>query len=346
MPTLLEQEIHEQPDVLRRLLTEAADTVKTVADAIREFDPTFVVIAARGTSDNAARYAQYLMGIEAKLPVVLAAPSVHTLYEAKPNMARALVIGISQSGQSEDVRMVVRDAREQGALTLAITNNSDSPLGQEAQFHLYQHAGAERSVAATKTYTTQLTALAMLTHTLTQNTEALATLKIVPEWARDTLALNEDMKQWVQRYRYMERVAVIGRGLNYSTAFEVALKIKELCSITGEEYSEADFLHGPIAIVNPGFPVITVAPSGKTLPSMLKLLDKLGERQAECLVISDEETAKRHGVHIFPLPAGIPEWVSPICSVLPGQLFAFRLAEARGVDIDQPHGLNKVTITR
>jgi len=346
MTTLLEREIHEQPDALRRLLGAASGTVKTIADAIREFDPAFVVIAARGTSENSARYAQYLLGIEARLPVVLATPSVHTLYGANPKMERALVIGISQSGQSEDVRMVIRDARAQGALTLGITNDPASPLGQEAEHHLYQHAGDEESVAATKTYTTQLAAISMLTHTLTGNADALEQTALLPDWVQDTLAMNEDMAQSVQRYRYMERIAVIGRGLNYTSAYEVALKIKELCSITGEEYSEADFLHGPIAIVGPGFPVLSIAPSGKTLPAMLGLLKKLQERRAECLVISDDQTAKRYGVRAFPLPSGMPEWASPVCAVIPGQLFAFRLAEARGVAVDQPHGLSKVTITR
>jgi len=164
--SILNQEIHEQPDVIRNLLESETENAKKIAAHIREFNPAFVMIAARGTSDNAARYAQYLMGIDAKLPVGLAAPSIHTLYEAQPDLSRALVIGISQSGRPPDVLQVVQDARAQGALTLGITNDPESPLAQAAAHHLWLRCGEEKSVAATKTYTAQLTAIALLTQHL------------------------------------------------------------------------------------------------------------------------------------------------------------------------------------
>lgn len=342
----LEKEIYEQPEVIARFLKEEAANVEAIAGAIREYDPAYVLIAARGTSDNAARYAQYLLGIEANLLVSLATPSVHTLYESNIKMENALVIGVSQSGHSEDIRLIVTDAREQGALTLGITNDPTSPLANEAEHHIDLRAGEEKSVAATKSYTAQLTAIALLTAYLTQNEEKLATIQQLPQMVSDTLDASKDVVNWVERYRYMERVALIGRGLNYSTAFEIALKIKELCYIVGEEYSEADFRHGPIAIISEGFPVMVIAPTGKTLPLMLDLLEKLNERGAECIVFSDSADACNLGTRSVNLPSDIPEWLSPICSVIPGQLFAYGLADTKGHKIDEPRGLSKVTITR
>lgn len=343
--THLEQEIHQQPDVITRLLNEQAETAQKIGAAIREFNPAFVLVAARGTSDNAGRYAQYLFGIQAGLSVALATPSIHTMYETPPNLARALVIGISQSGQSEDVRQVVADARGQGALTITITNDPNSPMAHAAQFHVDLGAGEERSVAATKTYTAQLTAVAMIVAALTGKSELTDELTRLPAYIRETLGLSESVKVWVERYRYMERLVTLGRGYNYCTAFEISLKIKELCYVVGQEYSEADFRHGPIAVLNQGFPVIVVAPAGKTLHVLVDLLEKLKERGAECVVVSNDETALSHGLKSMRLPT-LPEWMSPIAAVIPGQIFAMNLAMVKGYNIDQPRGITKVTVTR
>ncbi len=338
----LEREIAEQPTILRHLITEDADGIKIIAKAIQAFNPAFVMIAARGTSDNAARYAQYLMSIRLGLPVALATPSVHTLYEATPNLSRALVIGISQSGHSIDVRRVIEDANQQGALTLSLTNNVESPLAQASRFHLALRCGEEISVAATKTYTSELTVLALLVNALSHQEG----IELLPQYVEETLKRSEQIKAWIQRYRYAEHIAVIGRGYNYSTAFEISLKIKELCYITGEQYSEADFRHGPIAIIQRGFPVIAVAPKGKTLPLMIELLEQLQLRGAECLIISNDEAALRFGQYQMTMPEHVPEWLSPICAVIPGQFFAMELALCKGHSIDTPIGLNKVTVTR
>jgi glutamine---fructose-6-phosphate transaminase (isomerizing) len=343
--TYLEHEIAEQPDVLARLLAEESANVHKIGAAIREFNPTFVSIAARGTSDNAGRYAQYLFGIHAGLSVGLAMPSIHTLYGRQPDLSRALVIGISQSGQSEDVRQVVADARSQGALTISITNDPASPMAHTAHYHVPLHAGEEKSVAATKTYTAQLTAVAMLVTSLLGHTELQDELLKLPDYLRQTLALSDGIVGWAERYRYMERLVTLGRGYNYCTAFEISLKIKELCYVVGQEYSEADFRHGPIAVINPGFPVIVVAPSGQPLPVLLDLLQKLREKNAECLVISNDEAACSLGVKSMRLP-DLPEWISPVAAVLPGQIFAMNLASIKGYNVDQPRGLTKVTVTR
>jgi glucosamine--fructose-6-phosphate aminotransferase (isomerizing) len=340
----IEQEIAEQPVVIQRLLDEETENAGRIAKAIREFDPAFVLIAARGSSDNAGRYAQYLMGIQAGLPVALATPSIHTLYEVAPKLGRALVIGISQSGQSTDINQVILDARNQGALTVTITNNSGSAMAQTADYHLPLHAGPEMSVAATKTYTAELAAVALLTSALVGKSELTEDLAGLPTKAAETLRLSENVWSWAERYRYAEKCAVIGRGYNYSTAFEISLKLKELCYLTCQEYSEADFRHGPIAVVGSGFPVLSVAPSGKTLALMVDLLEKLQERQAENLVISDDPAAGSYAQNFMPMPT-MAEWLSPICAVMPGQVLAMSLAQVKGYPVDQPRGLSKVTIT-
>ena len=230
----IEREIAEQPTIIRNLMQREAATAQQIAKAIREFNPVFIHIAARGTSDNAARYAQYTFGIHAHLPVALATPSIHTLYETSPNLSRALVVGISQSGKSEDVCKVLTDARQQGALTVAITNAPDSPLAQAAQFHLNVMTGPELSVAATKTYTAQLTAIAMLMTALVDQPELNEQLKKLPSFITETLSQSQSIANWAQRYRYMERLVTIGRGYNYCTAIEISLKIKELCYIENQ----------------------------------------------------------------------------------------------------------------
>lgn len=339
----LHDEIQQQPSIIERLLIEQQETANEIGAAIRRFKPAFVWIAARGTSDNAARYAQYLWGVHARMAVGLATPSIHTLYGSAPDLSRALVIGISQSGQSEDVRRVLRDAREQGALTVSITNDAESPLALSSDYHLGINAGKELSVAATKTYTAELAAVAMIGAALVDQPEYA--LERLPGWMRETLAAAESTAAWVERYRYMERYAVIGRGYNYCTAFEISLKIKELCYIPGEEYSEADFRHGPIAVVQPGFPVILVAPQGDTFPKQLELLEQLHKKGAECLVVTNASECEGLARRVLPIPADVPEWLSPILCVIPGQVFAMSLAEARGLPIDQPRGLSKVTVT-
>lgn len=338
------EEIHEQPAVLRRLLSRETENVTQIAAAIRSFQPAFVYIAARGTSDNAARYAQYVLGSLTRLPVALATPSLHTLYDRPPDLSRALVIGISQSGASTDVNRVISDARAAGGLTLSITNNAQSPLAQNATYHVDLHAGEERSVAATKTYTAELTAVAMLAAALVQQADLQAALDQLPLLLETTLVQSSAIPTWVGRYRYALHFAGIGRGYNYCTAFEISLKIKELCYLTGQGYSEADFRHGPMALIAPGFPVLVVAPSGKTLPVLIDFLQVVNQRKAETLVISDHADALALGRYAMPIPT-LPEWLSPICAVVPGQLFAMYLAGEKGYSLDTPRGIQKVTIT-
>jgi glucosamine--fructose-6-phosphate aminotransferase (isomerizing) len=201
-------------------------------------------------------------------------------------------------------------------------------------------------VAATKTFTAQLTALALLSCAFSNDLDRLAALRRVPLAVERVLGGEELIASAVERYRYMEACVVLGRGYNYATAFEIALKLKELNYLIAESYSSADFMHGPIAVVGSGFPAMVIAPSGKMFDTMRGFSLELKSRGAELILISDHHDLLAEAVTALPLPAGLPEWLSPIPAVVPGQLFALHLTLVKGNDPDQPQGLQKVTITR
>jgi glucosamine--fructose-6-phosphate aminotransferase (isomerizing) len=346
MPSVLEAEINEQPDKLEEFIKRESQTAHDLAQRIGRQDINYVLIAARGTSDNAARYAQYVFGAYNHLPVALATPSLYTLYGAPPKMAGAFVIGISQSGRSPDIVSVIEAGRKQGRPTLAITNDPSSALAQAAEWVLPLGVGEERAVAATKTYTVSLAALALLSTALANDAERRAELDQMPELMRQTLRGVQAALPRIERYRYIQRSVVIGRGFNYATAFEVALKIKELTRVVTESYSSADFLHGPISVLEQGFPLILIAPSGKTFSDLSDLAIETKRRGAELISITDDQQLLAQAQTPLPLPPNVPEWLSPLIAVLPGQLFAMQLATAKGFDADRPIGLTKVTETR
>ena len=344
--TNLRREIWEQPEAIRRLLAAEQGAIDRAAALIRERSPRFAMVAARGTSDNAVRYAKYLLGAANRLPVALATPSLYTVYEQPPRLEGALVIGISQSGASPDIVSVVEEGRRQGALTLAITNTPGSALAEAAEATIELHAGEEHSVAATKTYTTSLTAVAALSAALAQDEERAAALAAIPEAAQRVLEGAERVLRAVERYRYMESCVVVARGYNYATAYEIALKLKELTYTLADAYSAADFQHGPVALVERGFPVMAIVPEGAMAEEMVELVVQMRERETETIVLSPLEQALALAHTALPLPSGMPEWLSPIVSVIPGQIFALGLTEAKGLDPDHPRGLRKVTRTR
>lgn len=339
-------EIHEQPAVLERLLATEWTNVLAIATAIRARGVHWALLAARGSSDHAAIYAQYLLGLRQRLPAALATPSLYTLYQAPPCLEGALVVGISQSGMSPDIVAVIEEARRQGQLTVAITNDPASRLGAAAEYVIPLHAGEERSVAATKTYTAELLAAAMLSAALSADPALLTELQALPQAVAAVLELNAAITCQAERYRYMTQTVTLGRGLTYTTALEAGLKLKEMTYISANAYSTADFLHGPIAILQPGFPLVAVAPGGHTFPDMLSTIIESRKRGAEPVVISDTQEALDLAQTPLPLPAGIPEWLAPIAAIVPAQLFARALAAAKGHNPDQPRGLQKITETR
>jgi glucosamine--fructose-6-phosphate aminotransferase (isomerizing) len=343
----LREEIFEQPGILRNWLESQLGKVDQIARAIRDRQVDYVFLAARGTSDHAGVYAQYLWGSLNRLPVALAAPSLFTKYAESPRLRNALVVGLSQSGESPDIVSVLAEGRQQGALTLAITNAIDSPLAQAAEYTIDLQAGLEKAVAATKTYTAELMAVAALAAVLSGNQEHLAALQRVPAAVQQALEQDEAAAKIAARCRELTQCVVLGRGYDYATALEWALKLKELAYVFADAYSAADFQHGPIALAAPGFPVFAVATHGAMLSDMLELLRRLrNENGAELLVVSDSNNAIDLAQSALRLPANLPEWLSPLASIIPAQLFCYHLTVAKGYDPEAPRGLRKVTLTR
>jgi glutamine---fructose-6-phosphate transaminase (isomerizing) len=337
-------ELGEAPEVVRSLIHNQRGVIDSVAEAIQSRPVDMVLMAARGTSDHAAIYAQYIFGVYNKLPVALAAPSIHSLYGVAPRLRNALVIGVSQSGQSPDVVGVLEAARSQNALTVAVTNAPGSPLSRAAEFHIDIHAGPERAVAATKTYVAQLAALAMLSTALDDDGTARSQLDHAPEEIAAALAVEKAVEAAAREQAGMQRAVVLGRGFNYATALEWSLKIKELTYVLADAYSTADFEHGPIAMIDPGFVVHAIAAEGPTMPEVLAVLRRLREVGARLVVASSSEEALGLADVRLLLPAA-PEWLSPLSAIIPGQLFAYHLARAKRLDTERPRHIQKVTKT-
>jgi glucosamine--fructose-6-phosphate aminotransferase (isomerizing) len=260
-------------------------------------------------------------------------------------MRNALVVGISQSGQSPDIVSVLEEGRRQGQPTIAITNDSNSALAQAADYVVELHAGQERSVAATKTYTAQLAIMMLFAACWNNDPQRLTELQQVPAYIARTLEQSARIAQIAERYRYMNQCVVIGRGYNYATSFELALKLKELTYVMSTAYSSADFRHGPIATIEEGLPTVLIMPTGAPFDDMFALAQELRQRKAELLVISDVEQALALAQTKLPIPANVPEWLSPITAIIPGQLLGLHLTLVKGLETDTPRGLNKITLT-
>jgi glutamine---fructose-6-phosphate transaminase (isomerizing) len=343
----LHSEINEQPERIKSLLASQRKVVEKIAAEIHKRNIQYVFLAARGTSDNAGRYANYLLGAMNGLPLALATPSLFTFYKRPPNLKNALVVGISQSGQSPDIVSVLEEGRRQGCATLSITNEPRSPLGQASDFILDIQAGREKAVAATKTYTTELMSVAMLSAALSGNKKHWEELGRVAGWMKEVLKQDKFIGEAAQRYRYVRQTIVLGRGYNYATAFEWALKLKELTYIIAEPYSSADFAHGPIAMVESGYPIMAVAPKGKVFDTMLEMLKRLRTGiSAELVVISNDKRALSLAQVPLTIPTDVPEWLSPLASILAAQLFAYHLTVAKGYNTEQPRSIRKVTETK
>ncbi|HEX5012845.1 MAG TPA: SIS domain-containing protein [Candidatus Limnocylindrales bacterium] len=349
----LASEIDEQPAVAARLLGPGGAAIEAIADRLaprlgdREVDG--VVIAARGSSDHAAIYAQYLFGARLRLPVALATPSLLSIYGVEPRLDRSLVIGVSQSGRSPDIVGVVAAARRQGGPTIAITNDPVSDLAAAAEHTIDLGAGPELAVAATKTYTAELVAIAVLVTALGGATaDEHAALAGIPDAVAAALGTAPEAESLARHIAATgrDRLIVVGRGYEYATARELALKLKELARVAADPYSAADFLHGPLALAEPGHPMLVVAPSGAAAHDIDELIARLRDLEVELLVLSDRQEVIALGPAGIQLPAGVPDWLMPIVSIVPGQLLARHLAIARGLDPEAPRWIGKVTLTR
>ncbi len=331
----LHDEIGEQPAVLQKVLDENTAVTAQARAMMTAREVDHVVIAARGTSDNAARYAKYVWGTRLGVPVTLAAPSLYTRYAAPPSLAGACVVGISQSGESPDLIAVLDEGRQQGRPTIAMVNKTASPLAELADVVVPLHAGPELSVAATKTYTASLITIAMIS-------DADADLSTVPGAVSTTLATEQQILAEVERLGPVNRAVVLGRGYNHATAFEWALKLQEMAYVFAHAFSTADFAHGPFAVLEPGFPVLAVLPDGAITSDSLSIIRRArDEGGAEVVLITN--------THVPDLPhvrtSQIDEWLTPITFMAAAQLFTLHMARVSGIDPETPRGLHKVTKT-
>lgn len=342
--SLMLSEIEQQPAAIERTIQREAKKIESFSARLKADRPRLIVLVARGSSDNAALFGRYLLELTTGIPVSLAAPAVHTLYKKKLDLRDALVVGVSQSGEGVDINLTLENAKRSGATTLAITNEAESSMAQLSDETFLIHAGRERSVAATKTFTGQLLIFHLLARALSDAPKKME-IERLPELAAESLKLKTDVAEMVERYAFMKQCVVVGRGLNYANAYEFAIKLMETCYVVAERFSGADFLHGPIAMVDSGFPVFLFAPPGPTLTGTKDLLAKLKTIGAETVVISSEAAALRAASRGIKIPQRIPELLSPIPYIIPAQLFAALLAEAKGLSPDQPRSLSKVTKT-
>src|ERR1044071_2113343 len=342
--SLMLDEIAEQPAALAKTIQEERAKVKRLGEFLNSRDIDLIVLVARGSSDNAALFGRYLLELTTGIPVSLSAPSVHTLYGAKLKFSRALVIGVSQSGEGEDINLVLEQARASGAYTVGITNEPASSMIDLVDETLLMHGGREQSVAATKTYTGQMMLFYMLAEALSDGQSALQYDRI-PEYVARALDERPRILELVERYVFMENCVVVGRGLLYANAYEMALKLMETCYIVAERFSSADFLHGPLAIVERHFPIILFAPPGVTRRGVKELMERLRELRADTLVITDDEEIARISTRSIEMPKEAGEFLAPIPYIIPGQLFAALLADAKGLNPDTPRSLSKATRT-
>ncbi|HKB31061.1 MAG TPA: SIS domain-containing protein [Streptosporangiaceae bacterium] len=335
-------EIAQQPEALRRTLDALLPRVEEItsaADGARQ-----VLFIARGTSDNAAVYGSYLIQVHAGRLATLASPSVATVYRARVDLSGVIAVGLSQSGRTEEIVSTLVWARDCGARTVAVTNGHDSALAEVADVALITEAGAERAVPATKTFTTQLAALAVLGIGLGAEVD-VGQLRGAPDEIERLLSVPMDLDPVVAELAPVAGVVVSGRGFAYSAALELALKLKEACYLHAMGLSYADLLHGPIAVVDSATPAIIVAAdSGPTLAPSIALARRVTGAGARAYGIGGGAPLGHACSRALPGPH-LPEWLAPIGLIVPGQLLAEALARRLGIDPDSPRGLSKVTQT-
>ena len=346
-PTRMRREIGEVPATVERILGSAAE-IGQVATAVARFGPRWVTIAARGTSDHAAVYAQYLIETQLGIPTGLAKPSVTTLYDARLDWRGGLLLAISQSGRSPDIVAVTTEARRGGALTIALTNDDDTPLAAAADHVLRCQAGPELAVPATKTYVAELAVIAALVGALRPENGLRGVLEQLPDALR---AVENSTDQWleaagtqVEAFAGADRALVVSRGYNLATALELALKLKETCGLFASPYSTADFAHGPLILAGPGVPALGIRPDGPVGEQVDRALEVIEDRGGRAIRIGGSEA--RRWEDALTLPVDLPEAITPLAFAVAGQLVVEAVARRRGLDPDAPPGLNKVTLTR
>ncbi len=343
----LEKEIRQQPEVLAAVVKNNEAVAEKIVAAAKEKGICGIYFAARGTSDHACIYAQYLFGIVAGLPCMLGTPSVFTKYNSHVDLSKYLVVGVSQSGKAEDVLEVLRQAKTDGAVTVAVTNEMSSPMAAEAEYHMFCGAGTEYSIAATKTFTSQMMLLALLAAKWAGNSDLLADLSKVPAKVAELIEdLDAQLADIAERYQNMPGAVLLGRGISYCIALEGALKMLETNKIKMKGYPTSDFHHGPIAQLHAGDPVFVIAPKGATIGDQLEICEKLKNVNADIFFVTDDAALVPEYAKGIVIPDTGSELTSPFVSVLVFQILACKMTIVRGIDPDKAGVINKITITK
>ena len=340
------KEIKEQPIVIHKMVKNNLEVIKKICEKIKKYDIRFIEFLARGSSDNACMFGRYFMGYLVGIPTGLLAPSLFSLYNSKFNLKNILVFGVSQSGETPEILEVLAKSRKYGAYTIGITNVVNSTISKIAEDVIYLHAGKEKAVPATKTYTAQLSAFYLIGFVLQNNKIMIEKLKtMVPKYITKTLSLEPFIANIAERYRFVNSMLILSRGLNYATALETALKIKETCYIKAEALSTSDFLHGPIAIVKEDLPIIVYASQDPTFDHIYKVVNRIiKEYNAETIVVSSNHKILNLSKIKVPLPGTIDPIFSPIVNIIVGQLLAYYIAKVKNINPDNPRGLKKITL--
>jgi glucosamine--fructose-6-phosphate aminotransferase (isomerizing) len=340
-------EIREQPDALRRL-ADRTDDFARVAAAVHERGATTVRMVGHGSSDNAASYGVYAFGLLPGWTALRDSISLTVYYGARIEHAGSTVVALSQSGRTPDVVEYVVRARQAGAFTVAVTNDPDSALAATADDVLPLSAGPEQAVAATKTYLNQVAALALLAaHAAGRGGDFADGIRGVADQLDDVIpALETRIPVLALPFAFTGRMFVTGRGAEYSTVREIALKLLETCRVGAGPLTATDLAHGPVAALDPLYPVWAIASDDETLPAVLEAVARA--RAAGATVVASGNAAETipDAEYRVPVPAASPALLSPLLSVVPGQLFAWALARTKGLDPDEPRGLSKVTLAR
>lgn len=334
------KEIKQTPDVMREFYLSERNNLKEIAQRIRSYKPSFAVLAGRGSSDNACVYGQYVLEFISGLPVSLATGSIYTLYKKPPDISHSFVIGLSQSGETDDVCAIVEQALNIGAMSIGITNSKESRLYNLTKGNnIYLSAGKEESVCATKSFSSSILALLMLASSIK---DFEIDLSEVIEPINRALLEESHIEELTRSYIYCSSIVVLGTGFSYSIALEAALKLRESCYLNAIGMSSVDFLHGSIAMLTSSVPVIMFMPDDETLNVNLFVLRSLEKIGTHVLVVSDSEEVLKKGDLGFKISKS-RNFIYPFSEVIFSQLFSYHLSVLRGNDPDKPRYLNKVT---
>lgn len=344
--TIMWKEINEQKTAIPNCISKNKEILKQISKNFNEKKPTSIIIAARGTSDHVAHFAKYLFETHCGIPVSLAAPSITTLYQAKINFSNSLVIGISQSGSAQDVLEVLQSAKSQGAITIGITNTEDSVVAKESQYHLFCNAGKENSVAATKTFLTQLYLATALVKEISGSKQLDIAINNLDNTIETALSLCQSAIEASQTFRFSNEIFVLARGFGYPISMECALKIQETTYTRARCYSVSDFHHGPFAMVSSEIPIILLSLDKRVEKDSLEMIEKLKNENAFILSITTSKKVSDLSDKSILLPEDMDEISACFASAIIGQTFACSLAILKSNNPDSPRGLKKVTITR